>query len=78
VRVGIGRPEETREKDSEVIGFVLNDFTDEETKVIAPVISRVSEALLCLITEGLEPAMNKFNRSPEEKPESKNISPPTS
>jgi PTH1 family peptidyl-tRNA hydrolase len=77
VRVGIGRPEETGEKDSEVIGFVLNDFTDEETKVIAPVISRVSEALWCLITEGLEPAMNKFNRSPEEKPESKNISPPT-
>ena len=70
VRVGIGRPEPTEDNGAEVIDFVLNDFSEEEVKAIDPVISRVSEALLCLITEGLEPAMNKFNRSPEEKPAS--------
>ena len=75
VRVGIGKPEANGDKDSEVIGFVLNNFTDEEAKIIEPVIDRVSEALLCLITAGLEPAMNIFNRSLDDKPPAKNISP---
>ena len=74
IRVGIGKPEQNENKESEVIGFVLNNFTDDETKIIDPVIDRVSEAILCLITEGLEAAMNKFNRSPDDKPASKNIS----
>ena len=46
-----------------MIDFVLNDFTEDETKIIGPVISRVSEALLCVLAEGLEAAMNKFNRN---------------
>ena len=75
VRVGIGRPEANGEKDKkEVIGFVLENFDDDEVKIIGETISRAGEAILCLITEGLEPAMNKFNRSPEDKPDSKNNS----
>ncbi len=68
VRVGIGRPEEADNKNSEVIGFVLNDFNEEELKVIDPVLSRVSGALLCLLTEGLEAAMNEYNRNPASEP----------
>ena len=64
VRIGIGRPEETEKTGAEVIDFVLNDFTDIETKIMTPVISRVSEALLCLLTEGLAAAMNKYNQNP--------------
>ncbi|MBN1368020.1 MAG: aminoacyl-tRNA hydrolase [Dehalococcoidales bacterium] len=67
VRVGIGRPEPTEDKGAEVIDFVLDGFSDNEVKTIAPVISRVSDAILCLITEGLETAMNKYNRYPKEK-----------
>lgn len=75
VRVGIGRPEANGEKDKkEVIGFVLDNFNDDEVKIIGETVNRVGEAVLCLITEGLEPAMNKFNRSPEEGPDSQNIS----
>jgi PTH1 family peptidyl-tRNA hydrolase len=64
VRIGIGRPEEAEEKGAEVIDFVLNDFTDAETKIMTPVVSRVSEALLCLLTDGLAAAMNKYNQNP--------------
>ena len=60
LRVGIGRPAEASE--DEIIAYVLSDFTPEQKQAIAPVIPRVSEALLCLLTEGPTPAMNKFNR----------------
>jgi len=67
LRVGIGRPTitagftETREVD--VIAYVLGDFTPGERQIITQVIPGVSEAILCLLTEGLTIAMNKYNRS---------------
>jgi PTH1 family peptidyl-tRNA hydrolase len=64
IRIGIGRPEEATDNGAEVIDFVLNDFTDAETKIIAPMVSRVSEALLCLLTDGLAAAMNEYNQNP--------------
>lgn len=63
VRVGIGRPGDSATTEGEVVNFVLGDFTEADKKIIVPVITRVSEALLCLLIEGLEPAMNKFNES---------------
>jgi PTH1 family peptidyl-tRNA hydrolase len=59
VRIGVGRPEKVSE--DEIIAYVLSDFTSEQRKAITPIIPRVSEAILCLLTEGLVPAMNKFN-----------------
>jgi PTH1 family peptidyl-tRNA hydrolase len=65
IRAGIGRPSsvegsiETSEAD--IIAFVLSDFTPEEKQIIAQVIPRVSEAILCLLTEGLTASMNKYN-----------------
>jgi len=59
IRIGIGRPAEI--SDDEIIAYVLSDFTAEEKQAIAQAIPRVSEAILCLLTEGLTPAMNKFN-----------------
>jgi PTH1 family peptidyl-tRNA hydrolase len=65
VRVGIGRPDITdgsaRDKDEAVIGYVLSQFTPEEKKAINKIIPVVSRAVLCLLTEGLETAMNKYN-----------------
>jgi len=40
---------------------VLGDFTPEEKQTITQVIPRVSEAIYCLLTEGLTAAMNKYN-----------------
>ncbi len=62
LRAGIGRPvSDDYEKESDVIDYVLSDFTAEEKQIIATVIPSVSEALLCLLTEGLTAAMNKYN-----------------
>jgi PTH1 family peptidyl-tRNA hydrolase len=67
VRIGIGRPQETEDKSGEVIDYVLGGFSKEEKEVITPAISRVSEALDILISDGLQAAMNKYNRVNGEK-----------
>ena len=65
IRVGIGRPDvredSNKDKEAEIIRYVLSDFTPDEKKTITQVIPRVSEAILCLFREGLTAAMNKFN-----------------
>ena len=59
IRVGIGRPGE--EWEHEVINFVLSDFTPGEMKVIDEAISRVADAMYCILTEGIARAMNEYN-----------------
>ena len=63
IKIGIGRPVEkfAINKEAEVIGHVLSDFTTEEEEAVSDVIHRTSEAVLCLLTEGLQAAMNKYN-----------------
>jgi len=67
IRVGIGRPTiigssaETSEAD--IITYVLGNFTSTERQVITPVVPRVNEAILYLLTEGLTAAMNKYNQA---------------
>ncbi len=65
IRVGIGHPpgivSSSENTDADIITYVLSDFTPEEKKAITQVIPKVSEATLCLLTEGLIVAMNKYN-----------------
>ncbi len=65
IRVGIGRPVKnegpTEFSEGEVISYVLSDFTPDEKQTITQVIPTVSEAILCLLTEGLTAAMNRYN-----------------
>ena len=65
VRVGIGRPDNAEgsaaEKEEAVISYVLSDFTADEKKIIETVLPTVSEAITCLLVQGLEAAMNKYN-----------------
>jgi PTH1 family peptidyl-tRNA hydrolase len=64
IRVGIGRPDlmdNTTEKDAEVINHVLGDFEPGDNKIVAEVMNKVSEAILCLISEGLTAVMNRYN-----------------
>ncbi len=65
IRVGIGRPVKnegfTEFSEDEIIAYVLSDFTPDEKQTITQVIPRVSEAILCLLTEGLVAAMNRYN-----------------
>lgn len=65
IRVGIGRPSlaggSTRDKEAAVIDYVLSDFTPDEKKIISRVIPEVTQAIICLLTEGLTATMNKYN-----------------
>ena len=65
IRVGIGRPIKnegfTEFSEDEIINYVLSDFTPDEKQAITPVIPRVSEAILCLLTEGPVTTMNRYN-----------------
>jgi len=61
IRVGIGRPNKAEISEADIIAYVLSDFNAEEKQAIAQVIPKVSEAILYLLTEGLTPAMNKYN-----------------
>ncbi len=65
IRVGIGRPVKnegfTEFSEDEIINYVLSDFTPDEKQAITQVIPWVSEAILCLLTEGLTAAMNRYN-----------------
>jgi len=58
IRVGIGRP---AEEDQDTIDYVLSDFNINEKVIIEDSITRVAEAVLCLLEEGVTAAMNKYN-----------------
>jgi PTH1 family peptidyl-tRNA hydrolase len=59
VRVGIGRPP----IGSEPVDFVLEPFTPEEAERLEPAVSRAAEAVLSLLREGEQRAMEQFNRA---------------
>jgi len=62
IRVGVGRPTAGVKTEADIIDYVLSDFSADEMKTVSRVIPVVSEAVLCLLTEGLTVAMNRFNR----------------
>jgi len=64
LRVGIGRP--TTEglaptSEADIVAYVLSNFTPEEKQIVAQVIPKASEAIYCLLSQGLVAAMNKYN-----------------
>jgi PTH1 family peptidyl-tRNA hydrolase len=63
IRMGIGRPrveEQASDKDI-VVDYVLGDFSPQEEEVIKSTIARVADAINCLLSQGIEVAMSKFN-----------------
>ena len=59
VRVGIGRPP----PGVDPTDYVLEPFSREERAGLGQVISRAAEAVVCLLEEGSQKAMEKFNRA---------------
>ena len=57
VRVGIGKPPEGLDG----VDHVLGPFLPEERPVIDEAVAQVSQAAACLLEEGIEAAMNRFN-----------------
>jgi PTH1 family peptidyl-tRNA hydrolase len=65
VRIGIGRPsvdgEPTWAPDM-VADWVLSDPTPEERDALDAAVARAIEAIECAVIEGIEAAMNRYNR----------------
>lgn len=65
VRIGIGRPahrgEPTRDPDH-VAGWVLSDPGPDERRLLDAAVDRAVEAIECALAEGVEAAMNRYNR----------------
>lgn len=55
IRIGIGRP------DNDEISFVLSNFPPEERQIINQAVSTVADAIDCVLSEGVEAAMNRYN-----------------
>jgi PTH1 family peptidyl-tRNA hydrolase len=65
VRIGIGRPEVAGEPTwapDAVADWVLSDPTEQERAVLETGVARAMEAIECAIAEGIDAAMNRYNR----------------
>lgn len=58
VRTGIGRPPAGRE----VVDHVLTRFSADEAPVVKKALGRAADAIECILREGADRAMNKFNK----------------
>ena len=56
LRVGIGR-----EGIKDLVGYVLGEFEREEMEILEKVLDVAVDAVECIIKEGIEEAMNKYN-----------------
>jgi PTH1 family peptidyl-tRNA hydrolase len=63
LRIGVGPKPDDRE---DLADFVLDAFEPEETETLEAVLPTMVEAVDCWLVEGIDPAMNRFNRSLEE------------
>lgn len=61
MRIGIGRPP----AGFDAVDFVLSKFSLEEARKIKPVILRASDAVFVFVEDGLQKAMNLFNKKHE-------------
>jgi peptidyl-tRNA hydrolase, PTH1 family len=57
IRIGVGRPG----SDAGSIDHVLGKFQRDELELVDDVLQRAADAVECILREGLEPAMNRYN-----------------
>ena len=60
VRVGIGRPQAA----DDLVCHVLTPFSPGEAKAAAAAVARAADAVLCVLADGVDAAMNRFNPMP--------------
>ncbi len=67
IRVGVGRAR----GDRAMVDHVLSRFGPEERAAADAAVATAADAAWCLLNEGVEMAMNRFNRSVQEQREAK-------
>ena len=64
LRIGIGRPPNTADgSQPDISHYVLSAFTPDEEKTIKETVATAGAAIDCLLEEGLEKAMGRYNQS---------------
>lgn len=63
LRIGIGRPPGQMDP----AAYVLQNFSADEEAIFGPLRLRVCDALACWLFNGIEAAMNLYNRSPDNR-----------
>lgn len=58
LRIGIGRPTK-----GSTVNYVLSRFFEDERKVLPAVIDVSAEAAMCWLNDGIDVAMNRYNRT---------------
>ena len=58
MRLGIGQPA----LGEDPVDFVLGQFSNEQSEVVDPAVKAAVTAMDCWLTEGIDAAMNRFNR----------------
>ena len=70
IRLGIGRPEKKMQgarckmQEYDVADYVLTPFNSEEKDMLKQMLDRASEAVDVVLKDGIEKAMNRFNKKP--------------
>jgi len=64
IKLGIGAPPHA---DFELVDYVLGKFTPDEIKVLEPVLLDTADAVECIIKNGIDSAMNKYNRKRDQE-----------
>ena len=74
LRLGIGRPTANHqsEKGEAVIDYVLDRFSEAESKIVTVVMSRAAQALKTVVTKGLEQAIQELSQPPSTKTSTQN------
>lgn len=62
LKIGIGRPESPDVERREVVDHVLTGFNADERKAAEEAIGNSVQAIVLVVEQGLEAAMNRFNR----------------
>lgn len=58
IKLGIGKPAHA---DFDLADYVLGRFTADEIKILEPVLLDTADAVECMIKNGIERSMNKYN-----------------
>ena len=58
VKIGVGAP---ANKDYDLADYVLGKFTKDDLEKIIPVLKECSNMAECIIKQGVDTAMNKYN-----------------
>ncbi len=62
LRIGIGRPPDPQ---MDPVDYVLQNLSREDEHTFAPILERAADAVECFLREGIEVAMDRYNRQDE-------------